>query len=138
MMLQVPLPSFLKTAAAIAAAMMAAAPACAQSEFPFGLEMTLDSRPLPGSKRIPSLEISDRGEVRLELWCKGGRGQFSVAGDSVIFMAQAIEDRGCPADKAQLDDALVASLGEATGWKRQGDVISFVGPRPLRFRLNTN
>lgn len=115
-----------------------AAPAHAQSEFPFGLEMTLDSRPLPGSKRIPSLEIGDRGEVRLELWCKGGRGQFSIAGDSLIFMPQNIEDRGCPADKAQLDDALVASLSEATSWKRQGDVISFVGPRPLRFRLNTN
>jgi len=123
---------------AVLAAALFAAPARAQAEFPFGLEMTLDSRPLPGSKRIPSLEINERGEVRLELWCKGGRGQFSVAGDSVIFMAQNIEDRGCPADKAQLDDALVASLGEATSWKRQGDVISFVGPRPLRFRLNTN
>ncbi|MFG3756242.1 hypothetical protein, partial [Klebsiella pneumoniae] len=68
--------------AALAAA-LSATPARAQAEFPFGLEMTLDSRPLPGSKRIPSLEISERGEVRLELWCKGGRGQFSVAGDSV-------------------------------------------------------
>lgn len=123
---------------AVLVSALSAAPAHAQSEFPFGLEMTLDSRPLPGSKRIPSLEIGDRGEVRLELWCKGGRGQFSIAGDSLIFMPQNIEDRGCPADKAQLDDALVASLSEATSWKRQGDVISFVGPRPLRFRLNTN
>jgi hypothetical protein len=110
----------------------------AQDEFPFGLEMSLDSRPLPGSKRIPSLEIGDSGETRLELWCKGGRGQFSVAGETVIFVPGPIEDHACPPDKAQLDDALVAALGEATNWKRQGDLISLIGPRTLRFRLNTN
>ncbi len=49
-----------------------------------------------------------------------------------------MEDRDCGADKAQLDDALLATLGAATNWKRQGDVISFVGATTLRFRLNTN
>ena len=107
-------------------------------EFPFGFEMTLDSRALPGSKRIPSLEIGDNGETVLELWCKGGRGQFSVAGDTVIFVPGAMEDRNCAPDKAQLDDALVAALGEATNWKRQGDAISFIGAKVLRFHLNTN
>ncbi len=110
----------------------------AQSEFPFGQEMTLDSRPQPGSKRIPSLEIDESGKTRLELWCKGGSGQFSVAGDTIIFMPGAMEERSCPPETAQLDDALLATLGEATNWKRQGDVISFVGPKMLRFHLNTN
>jgi hypothetical protein len=107
-------------------------------EFPFGLEMRLDTRPLPGSKRVPSLEIGDSGETRLELWCKGGRGQFSVAGETVIFMPGALEDRPCPPDQADLDDALVTALGEVTNWKRQGDVISLIGPKTLRFHLNTN
>jgi hypothetical protein len=115
-----------------------AAKAVAQNEFPFGLEMTLDSRPQPGSKRLPSLEIGANGEARLELWCKGGRGQFSVAGETVIFVPGAMEDRTCALDRIQLDDALVTALGEATGWKRQGDYISFIGPKTLRFRLNTN
>ena len=106
--------------------------------FPFGMEMTLDAARLPGSKRVPDLDIGDHGEVLLELWCKGGKGQFSIAGNTVIFVAGPIEDRACPANKAQLDDELVAALTEATTWKRQGDYVSFMGSKTLRFRINTN
>jgi len=110
----------------------------AQGEFPFGMEMTLDALPQRGSKRVPDLDIGDNGEVILELWCKGGKGQFSVAGNTIIFVAGQIEDRPCPADKAQADDELIAALTDATTWKRQGDSIFFVGPKTLKFRLNTN
>jgi hypothetical protein len=120
------------------AAAFYAAPAGAESGFPFGFEMTLDAARQPGSKRIPTLEIGDNGEAVLELWCKGGKGQFSVAGNTVIFVAGPLEDRACPPDKAQADDELVAALSEAATWTRQGDVVSFVGTRPLRFRLLTN
>ena len=110
----------------------------AESGFPFGLEMTLEAARQPGSKRIPDLDIGENGEAVLELWCKGGKGQFSVAGNTVIFVAGPLQDRGCPSDRAQLDDELVATLSEATTWKRQGDVVSFIGVRTLRFRINTN
>ncbi|MEH6949865.1 META domain-containing protein [Nitrobacter sp. NHB1] len=113
-------------------------PASAQDGFPFGLEMTLDAPPQPGSKRVPSLEIGDSGEAKLELWCKGGKGQFSVAGNTVIFAAGPLEDRSCPPEKAQADDDLVAALSAATTWERQGDAVSFAGPTTLRFHLNTN
>lgn len=116
-----------------------AVPAEAADGFPFGLEMTLDAAPQPGSKRIPNLEIGDQGQVRIELWCKGGKGQFSVAGNTVVFVAGAMEDRGCPQALAQADDALLATLGEATTWTRQGDAVSFIGAgKALRFHLNTN
>ena len=115
-----------------------ASQAQADNGFPFGMEMTMDVAPQPGSKRIPNLEIGDRGEVVLELWCKGGKGQFSVAGDTVIFVAGAMENRNCPANRAQADDDLIAALTDAATWKRQGDAISFIGSRTLRFRLNTN
>ncbi|MBR1155711.1 META domain-containing protein [Bradyrhizobium sp. JYMT SZCCT0428] len=115
-----------------------AAQAQADNGFPFGMEMTMDVPPQPGSKRIPNLEIGDRGEVVLELWCKGGKGQFSVAGNTVIFVAGAMENRNCPANRAQADDELIAALTDAATWKRQGDAISFIGTRTLRFRLNTN
>jgi heat shock protein HslJ len=110
----------------------------ADDGFPFGLEMTLDVGRQPGSKRIPNLEIGDAGEVVLELWCKGGQGQFSVAGNTVIFVAGAMENRTCPPDRAQADDELIAALTDAATWKRQGDFISFIGTKTLRFRLNTN
>src|ERR1700758_432294 len=126
------------TALVLAAATLQAVPAGAAEEFPFGMEMTLEVAPQPGSKRLPTLEIGDSGEARLELWCKGGKGQFSVAGDSVVFVAGPLEDRACPPARAQADDELVAALSEAATWKRQGDLVSFIGTRPLRFRVNTN
>jgi hypothetical protein len=114
------------------------APARADDEFPFGLEMTLDVSRQPGSKRIPTLEIGDAGEAILELWCKGGKGQFSVAGNTVIFVPGPLEDRGCPPARAQADDELVAALSEAATWKRQGDFVTFIGTKTLRYRINTN
>jgi hypothetical protein len=115
-----------------------AAPAEADDEFPFGLEMALDAARQPGSKRLPTLDIGDSGEVILELWCKGGKGQFSVAGNTVIFVAGPLEDRTCPPARAQADDDLVKALGEAATWQRQGDLVSFTGTKSLRFRINTN
>ena len=126
-------------AALVLVAALQAVPARADDDgFPFGLEMTLDVARQPGSKRLPTLEIGDNGEVVLELWCKAGKGQFSVAGNTVIFVAGPLEDRSCPPDKAQADDDLVAALTEATTWRRQGDAVSFIGSRTLKFHLNTN
>jgi hypothetical protein len=124
--------------ALVLAAALQAAPAFAEEEFPFGLEMTLDANRQPGSKRLPTLDIGERGEVTLELWCKSGKGQFSVAGNTVVFLAGPLQERGCAPARAQADDELVAALGEAATWQRQGDLISFTGPKPLRFRINTN
>jgi META domain len=126
------------TVAALAISGFLIVPAFADDGFPFGFEMTLDSVPQPGSKRIPTIEIGDNGEARLDLWCKSGNGQFSVAGSTVIFVPGQLTDRDCPPARAQADDDLVAALSEAATWKRRGDLVSFIGPKPLRFRINTN
>ena len=133
-----------KSAVRVAGALMlltcfsSGCPASAEDGFPFGMEMTLDAIHQPGSKRVPDLDIGENGEVILELWCKGGKGQFSVAGNTVIFVAGPMQDRPCSADRAQADDELIAALSEATNWKRQGDSVTFIGPKTLRFRINTN
>ena len=123
--------------AAVAVLSMSVA-AQAEDGFPFGTEMTLEAVPQPGSKRIPNIEIGDNGEVVLELWCKGGKGQFSVAGNTVIFVPGQIQDRSCPPARAQADDELVAALAAVETWKRQGDVLTLIGPKSLRFRTNGN
>ncbi len=119
------------------AAITAASPAQAQ-EFPFGLEMRLEGARMAGTKRIPSLEIGDNGEVELELWCKGGKGQFSVAGNTIIFVPGAMEERTCPPDRAQADDDLLAALSDVATWRRQGDFVTLIGSKQLRFLINTN
>jgi hypothetical protein len=120
------------------AALLNVSPVLADDGFPFGTEMTLEAGRQPGSKRVPNIEIGDAGEVVLELWCKGGKGQFSVAGNTVIFVAGEMENRSCPPDRAQADDDLIAALTDAATWKRQGDLVSFVGAKTLRFRVNSN
>lgn len=126
------------TALAIVLLAVALSSAKAASEFPFGMEMTLDAAPQPGSKKMPTLEIGESGEVVLDLWCKSGKGQFSIANETVIFVPGPMSDRDCTPARAQADDALVASLSDAATWKRQGDFMSFIGTKTLRFRLLTN
>jgi hypothetical protein len=135
--------SFARMARAGAASLLLATalnltPARADDGFPFEMQMQLDVNRMPGSKRIPNLDIGEAGEVVLELWCKGGKGQFSVAGNTVIFVAGAMENRSCPPDRAQADDELLAALAEIGTWKRQDDLVLLVGPKTLRFRINTN
>jgi META domain len=102
------------------------------------MRLTLDAPPMRGSKRVPLIDIGDNGEVKLELWCKSAIGQLSIAGDSVVFVPGPVQDSGCSADRAAADDNVLAALAEATGWKRQGDWLTFTGPHPLRFQLLTN
>jgi heat shock protein HslJ len=111
----------------------------ADEGFPFGLELTLDAAPMAGSKRKPTLDIGDAGVTRIELWCKGGQGQFSVAGETIVFLPGAMEDRACSPAQVQADDGLLAALTNVATWRRRGDVVSFGGaPRQLQFRINTN
>ena len=136
--------SFARTARAGAASLLLLATALhfnsakADDGFPFETQMQLDVNRMPGSKRIPNLDIGEAGEVVFELWCKGGKGQFSVAGNTVIFVAGAMENRSCPPDRAQADDELIAALTDVSTWKRQDDLVVFVGTNTLRFRINTN
>jgi hypothetical protein len=123
---------------AAAALWLVGGSARAEEGFPFGMELTLEALPQPGSKRVPNIEIGDNGEVVVELWCKAAKGQFSVAGNTVIFVAGAVQDRSCPPAKAQADDELVVALGAIETWKRQGEMLTLIGPKTLHFRINGN
>jgi META domain len=120
------------------AGVLGSIPAHADSDFPFGFEMTLDTAPQPGSKRLPTLEIGDNGQATIELWCKRGKGQFSVAGNTVVFVPGQMQEGACAPSRAEADDQLLSALSEATTWKRQGDNVLFLGTRSLHFQINTN
>jgi heat shock protein HslJ len=87
---------------------------------------------------MPTLEIGDNGEATLDLWCKSGKGQFSVAGNTVVFVPGPMQEKACSPDRAAADDDVIAALTEAANWKRQGDEVSFIGTKSVSFRINTN
>src|SRR5258705_10414083 len=80
----------------VAAAGFQVIPARADDGFPFGLEMTLDVAPQPGSKRLPTLEIGDSGEATLALGGKAGKGQFWGPAKPVAFVPAPLRIRPSP------------------------------------------
>ena len=109
-----------------------------QNEFPFDRELILDVRPMPGSKRIPNLDIAANGTIALEMWCDRVEGQVVVAGDTITVITGQPSGRPCPADRARGDAELLDALNAVTNWRRQGDAVLLVGPRTLRFKVPSN
>ena len=113
-------------------------PALAQATFPFDLEMLLDARPLPGSRRVPILEIGADGRAQVDLWCRSGVAEVTVKGSAIKFTLGAMRESGCTAERAKRDEDLAAALVQVTGWKFADDIVTFTGPTELRFRLSTH
>ncbi len=108
------------------------------NEFPFDGELILDVRPMPGSKRIPNMDIAANGSIILEMWCNRVDGQVVVAGDTITVMTGQSTERPCPAERARGDAELVEALNAVTNWRREGDFVLLTGPKTLRFRVPTN
>ncbi len=114
----------------------------ATEPFPFGAELMLDAAPLPGSKRIPMLEIDDDGSAAIDLWCGSLRAQATVGDDLIAIVPGQIPTdlpaAPCEPDRQSRDAALVAALAQVSKWRRDGDLVEFSGTATLRFRLMTN
>jgi heat shock protein HslJ len=110
----------------------------AQQSFPFDSELLLDVRPMPGSKRIPNMDVAANGAIALEMWCNRVEGQVIVAGDTITVLTGQPTNRPCPPERARGDEDLLAALLEVTNWRRQGSTVLLIGPRTLRFRMPTN
>lgn len=112
--------------------------AASERGFPFDRELMLDVAPMPGSKRVPIIEIDANGAASIDLWCAKLRGQASVGEDSISIVPGPMEPKPCPADRQSGDENLLAALAQVTNWKRSGNVIELRGATTLRFRLMTN
>ena len=91
-----------------------------------------------GSKRMPVLAVEPGGRAQIDLWCKRGQGQATIAGDTITIAIGAMNAEQCTPDRAQADEGLIAGLSEVTRWSRRGDVVTLTGATPLRFRLAGN
>ena len=122
----------------LCALMVGATGASLAQDFPYDSELLLDVRPMPGSKRIPNMDVASNGTIALEMWCNRVEGQVVVAGETITVMTGQPTDRPCTPDRARADADLLAALTEVTSWRRQGGSVLLIGPRTLRFRLPTN
>ena len=120
-----------------AVVMMLAATAAA-AEFPFERELLLEAKPLPGSKRVPMLEITREGRALIDLWCKSGDGRVEVAGDTIKITIEAMKLESCTPERAERDEALAAALAAVTQWRLEDDVLVLIGPTELRYVLSSH
>jgi heat shock protein HslJ len=115
-----------------------AGPASA-ADFPFEKELLLDVRAMPGSKRVPSLEVEAGGLATLDLWCNSLKAQLTVADGTVNFALGDKTDRPCSPDRVSADDVILATLAKVTAWRQEGGLLVLEGgDKPLRFRPSTN
>ena len=125
-------------ACALACAVSAFSPALASDGFPFDREMILEVAPLPGSKRVPILEIDENGAASIDLWCASLHGEANVGPDTISIVPGPVQPVQCAPDRQSGDESLIAALAQVTNWRRHGDVIELIGSTTLRFRLMTN
>jgi heat shock protein HslJ len=118
--------------------LMAGEASAQQNEFPFDGELILDVRPMPGSKRIPNMDIDAKGAIVVEMWCNRVDGQMVVAGDTITVMTGQPTDRPCTPERARGDADFLDALNAVTNWRREGDFVRLIGPKTLRFRVPTN
>jgi hypothetical protein len=121
-------------------ALVAALASAAASErsFPFDRELMLDVAPMPGSRRVPTLEINANDAASIDLWCASVRGQANVGEDSISIVPGPAQPVQCAPERQSGDESLLAALAQMTNWRRNGDVIELRGAATLRFRLMTN
>src|SRR6478672_9895540 len=103
------------------------------AEFPFERELLLEAKPLPGSKRVPMLEITRDGRAIVDLWCRSGEARVKIEDDMIEFTLGAMREEGCTPERAQRDEALAAALGKVMNWSMEDDVLVLSGPTELRY-----
>jgi len=107
-------------------------------EFPFKQEMQMDVKPMPGSKRIPMLEVLPDGRAIVDLWCKSGDGRAEVEDDTIKFTLGPMREEGCTPERLALDEQMAPALEAVTQWRIEDDILVLVGPTELRYRLSSH
>ena len=110
------------------------ASAAQAQEFPYDRDLVLDARPMRGSKRVPIVSVAANGQAQIDLWCKRGAGQAVIAGETITIIIRDMADEACTPERAQADEQMIAALSQVTTWSVRGDVVTFGGGTPMRFR----
>jgi META domain len=108
------------------------------AEFPFERELLLEAKPLPGSKRVPMLEITRDGRAIVDLWCRSGEARVKIEDDKIEFMLGPMREEGCTPERTQRDEAMAAALAKVMKWSMEDDVLVLSGLTELRYTLSSH
>jgi len=103
------------------------------ADFPFERELQMDVKPMPGSKRVPMLEVLPDGRAIIDLWCKSGDGRAEVEDDTIKIRLGPMREEGCTPERLARDEELAPALEAVTEWRIEDDVLVLVGPTELRY-----
>jgi heat shock protein HslJ len=118
---------------ALGLVLLAPISAALADEFPYERELLMDVKPLPGSKRVPILEVLPDGRAIIDLWCRSGDGRAEVSGESIKFTLGPMREEGCTPERLQRDEELAVALEQVTQWKIEDDALVLIGPTELRY-----
>jgi heat shock protein HslJ len=110
----------------------------AQSGFPYDRDLVFQAPPMRGSKRVPILTFDQGGKMQIDLWCKRGDGQASIANGVLTITIGTMKDEPCSPERMAADEEMLAALAAVTGLALEGDIVTLTGAKPLRFRAATN
>jgi len=127
-----------RVAGPLACLILCAGSAALAADFPEDATLRLEATPMKGSKRVPILQIDTKNKAAFDLWCTHVPAQFVLVGDTVTILLGTPTPQQCDTERMDADEDLLASLMAVSSWSRQGDVVTFEGERPLRFRISTN
>jgi hypothetical protein len=126
-------------AAAAVLLLAATAPAPAQGAFPFDQEMLLEVKPMPGSRRVPMMEIHAGGRASVDLWCHSAIADVAISGNEIKFNFLSAKAENCTPERGELDEVMGKALSEVTNWSRKNDIVTLTGPTATyRFRISTH
>ena len=112
--------------------------AAAAENFPFNDELLLDTKPMRGSKRVPTLRYPAGWRGFDRFWCNSVQGQFVVAANTITVLTGPKTSRSCSPERERGDQEMLSALEQVTNWRREGDAIVLIGPQKLRFYRATN
>jgi heat shock protein HslJ len=116
----------------------ASAARAADHGFPYDSTLLLETKPMKGSKRVPVLQIEERGGAAIDLWCNRVQAQLVVVDNTITVILGASTEKQCEPDRVQADEDLKDILQQVANWRRDGDLLVLQGDRSLRFRLSSN
>ena len=128
----------LKLLAMAALVLAAAGPVQAQGSFPFDQEMLLEVKPMPGSRRVPMMEIQSNGRAMVDLWCHSAVADVAISGNEIKFTFLSAKAENCTPERGALDEAMGKALSEVTHWSRKNDIVTLTGPTTFHFRISTH